>query len=120
MTQSSPAYSKLYTKRVETLRMPIRYQPPELRQFDEKSNPRQHIAYFIESCNNVGTDGDLLVKKFVQSLKGNAFDWYIDLEPELIDGWDEMKKKFLSCFYSTRRTITPRIRGHDTAMPPSP
>ncbi|KAL0427840.1 UNVERIFIED_CONTAM: hypothetical protein Slati_2958800 [Sesamum latifolium] len=31
MTQSSPAYSKPYTKRIDALRMPTRYQPPELR-----------------------------------------------------------------------------------------
>ncbi|KAL0446043.1 UNVERIFIED_CONTAM: hypothetical protein Slati_1732200 [Sesamum latifolium] len=105
-TQSSPTYSKPYTKRVDTLRMPIGYQPPELRQFDGKGNLRQHIAHFIETCNNAGTDGDLLVKQFVRSLKGNAFDWYVDLEPKSIDGWDKMKRKFLSRFCSTRQTVS--------------
>ncbi|KAG5248511.1 DNA-binding protein [Salix suchowensis] len=37
-------------------------------------NPRQHIAHFVETCNNAGTNGDLMVKQFVRSLKGNAFD----------------------------------------------
>ncbi|KAL0439394.1 UNVERIFIED_CONTAM: hypothetical protein Slati_2422400, partial [Sesamum latifolium] len=73
-TQSSPTYSKPYTKRIDSLRMLIGYQPPELRQFDGKSNPRQHIAHFIETCKNAGTDGDLLVKQFVRSLKKNAFN----------------------------------------------
>ncbi|KAK4400709.1 hypothetical protein Sango_1177000 [Sesamum angolense] len=36
----------------------------------------------------------------------NAFDWYVDLEPESIDGWDEMEKKFLSRFYNTCRTTS--------------
>ncbi|KAL0283201.1 UNVERIFIED_CONTAM: hypothetical protein Sangu_2904300 [Sesamum angustifolium] len=86
--------------------MPIGYQPPVLRQFDGKGNPRQHIAHFIETCNNPGTDGDLLVKQFVRSVKGNAFDWYIDLKPESIDEWDEMKKKFLSRFYNTHQMMS--------------
>ncbi|KAL0451914.1 UNVERIFIED_CONTAM: hypothetical protein Slati_1169500 [Sesamum latifolium] len=30
-TQSSPAYSKSYTKRIDALKMPMGYQPPELR-----------------------------------------------------------------------------------------
>ena len=29
----------------------------------------------LETCNNVGIDGDLLVKQFARSLQGNAFDW---------------------------------------------
>ncbi|KAL0445928.1 UNVERIFIED_CONTAM: hypothetical protein Slati_1720700 [Sesamum latifolium] len=105
-TQSSPAYSKSYTKHIDALKMPMGYQLPELRLFDEKGNPRQHIAHFIETCNNAGTDGDLLVKQFFRSLKGDAFDWYVDLEPASIDSWDEIKKKFLSRFDSTRRTVS--------------
>ncbi|KAG5225543.1 DNA-binding protein [Salix suchowensis] len=42
-------------------------------------NPRQHIAHFVETCNNAGTNGDLMVKQFVRSLKGNAFDCMIEL-----------------------------------------
>ncbi|KAL0296184.1 UNVERIFIED_CONTAM: hypothetical protein Sradi_6670500 [Sesamum radiatum] len=104
-TQRSPTYSKPYITRVDTLRMPIGYQSPELRQFDGKGNPRQNVVHFIEICNNAGTDGDLLVKQFIRSLKGNAFDWYIDMKPESINGWDKMKK-FLTRFYNTHRTVS--------------
>ena len=55
------------------MRMPNGYQTP-------KGNPKQHIAHFVETCENAGTQRDLLVKKFLRSLKGNAFDWYTDLE----------------------------------------
>ncbi|KAL0433516.1 UNVERIFIED_CONTAM: hypothetical protein Slati_2685900 [Sesamum latifolium] len=60
--QNSPAYSKPYSKWIDALRMPIGYQPPKLQQFDGKGNPKQHIAHFIETCNNVDTDDVLLVK----------------------------------------------------------
>ncbi|KAL0361086.1 UNVERIFIED_CONTAM: hypothetical protein Sradi_3793100 [Sesamum radiatum] len=86
--------------------MPMGYQPPKLQQFDGKGNPKQHITHFIETCNNPGTDGDHLVKQFVRSLKGNAFDWYVDLEPKSIDSWDEMERQFLNYFYSTPRTVS--------------
>ncbi|KAL0420665.1 UNVERIFIED_CONTAM: hypothetical protein Slati_3089400 [Sesamum latifolium] len=104
--QSWPAYSTPYSKRIDALRMPTSYQPPKLQEFDGKGNSKQHIAHFIETCNNAGTDGDLLVKQFIRSLKGNAFDWYVDLEPESIDSWDEMEREFLNRFYSTRRTVS--------------
>ena len=53
--------------------MPNGYQLPKFLQFDGKENPKQHIAYFVETCENVGIQGGLLVKQFVRSLKGNAF-----------------------------------------------
>ncbi|KAK2978404.1 hypothetical protein RJ640_027467 [Escallonia rubra] len=99
-------YSKPYTKRIDNMRMPTGYQPPKFQQFDGKGNPKQHVAHFVETCNNAGTEGDLLVKQFVRSLKGNAFDWYTDIEPESIDCWETMEREFLNRFYSTRRSVS--------------
>ena len=101
-SQSMLMYSKPYTKRINNLRMPIGYQPPKFQSFDWKGNPKQHVAHFVETCNNAGIYGDLLVKHFVRSLRGNVFYWYIDLTPECIDSWDQMEREFLNRFYSTR------------------
>ena len=86
--------------------MSVGYQPPKFQSFDGKGNTKQHVAHFVETCNNAGTDGDLLVKQSIRSLRGNAFDWYIDLALECIDSWDQMKHEFLNRFYSTQRTIS--------------
>ena len=99
-------YSKPYTKRIDNLCMPMGYQPPKFQSFDGKENIKQHVAHFVETCNDAGIDGDLLVKQFVRSLRGNAFNWYIDLVPECIDSWDHMEREFLNRFYSTRRTVS--------------
>ncbi|KAL0445320.1 UNVERIFIED_CONTAM: hypothetical protein Slati_2254700 [Sesamum latifolium] len=105
-SKSSLTYSKPYTPRIDSLKMPIGYQPPKFQQFDGKGNPKQHVAHFVETCNNAGTYGDHLVKQFVRSLKGNAFDWYTDLEAGSIDGWEQLEQEFLNRFYSTRRTVS--------------
>ena len=86
--------------------MLIGYQPPKLQQFYGRGNPRQHIAHFVETCRSVGTHYDLLIKKFVCSLKENTFDWYMDLEPESIDRQEQLENKFLNHFYKTRRTVS--------------
>ena len=99
-------YSKPYTKRIDILQMPASYQPPKFQQFNGKGNLKQHIAHFIEICNNSGTDGDLLTKQFVRTLRGNAFDWYTNLEPESIDSWEQMEREFLNRFYNTRCTVS--------------
>ena len=101
-SQSTLMYSKPYTKSIDNLCMPVGYQPPKFQSFDEKGNPKQHVAHSVETCNNAGTDGDLLVKQFVCSLRVNAFDWYIDLAPEYIDSWNQIEREFLNRFYNTR------------------
>ena len=76
--------------------MPNGYQPPKFLQFDGKGNPKQHVAHFVETCENAGTQEDLFVKQIVISLKGNAFDWYTDLEPKSIDSWKQLEREFLN------------------------
>ena len=46
------------------------------------------------------------MKQFVRSLKGNAFDWYTDLEHKSINSWEQLEREFLDRFYSTRRTVS--------------
>ncbi|TYK09751.1 ty3-gypsy retrotransposon protein [Cucumis melo var. makuwa] len=104
--QTTFMYSKPYTKRIDNLRMPLGYQPPKFQQFDGKGNPKQHIAHFVETCRNAGSRGDQLVRQFVRSLKGNAFEWYTNLEQEVIDTWEQLEKEFLDRFYSIRRTVS--------------
>ncbi|KAA0048158.1 Retrotransposon gag protein [Cucumis melo var. makuwa] len=72
--------------------MPNGYQPPKFQQFDGKGNPK-HVAHFIETCEIAGTRGDLLVKQFIRTLKGNFFKWYTDLELESIDSWKQLERK---------------------------
>ena len=103
---SSLTYSKPYTKRIDNIRMPNWYQTPKFLHFNGKGNPKQHIAHFVETCENARTQEGLLVKQFVCSLKGNAFDWYTDLEPESIDSWEQLERVFLDRFYSIRRTVS--------------
>ncbi|KAA0057875.1 retrotransposon gag protein [Cucumis melo var. makuwa] len=105
-SQTSFMYSKPYTKRIHNLRMPLGYQPQKFQQFDGKGNPKQHIAHFVETCKNAGSRGDQLVRQFVRSLKGNAFEWYTDLEPEVIDSWEQLEIEFLNRFYNTRRVVS--------------
>ena len=105
-TKSSHMYAKPYNARIDNFKMPAGYQPPKFQQFEGKGNPKQYVAHFVETYNNAGTYGDYLIKQFVLSLKGNAFDWYTDLEPNSIDSWEQLEHQFLNCFYSTRRTVS--------------
>ena len=52
---SSLTYLKLYMNRIDNMRMPNGYQPPKFLQFNGKHNPKQHVAHFVEICENAGT-----------------------------------------------------------------
>ena len=58
------------------------------------------------SLRHAGTDGDIIVKQFIRTLKGIAFDWYTDLKPKSIDSWEQMKQEFLNRFYSTQCIVS--------------
>ncbi|KAA0057247.1 ty3-gypsy retrotransposon protein [Cucumis melo var. makuwa] len=103
--KTSFMYFKLYTKRINDLQMSVGYQPPKFQQFDEKRNPKQHIAHFVETCKNAGSREYQLVRQFDRSLKGNAFEWYTDLEPKVIDSLEQLETEFLNRFYNTRRVV---------------
>ncbi|TYK22415.1 ty3-gypsy retrotransposon protein [Cucumis melo var. makuwa] len=85
--------------------MSLGYQPLKFQQFDGRGNSKQHITHFVETCENAGSSGDQLVKQLIQSLKGNAFEWYTDLEPEVINMWEQLEKEFLNHLYSTICTV---------------
>ncbi|KAM1120855.1 hypothetical protein ACFX19_002649 [Malus domestica] len=55
-SHTSMLYSKPYSKKIDALKMPMSYQPPKFMQFDRKGNPKQHVAYFVETCNNAGME----------------------------------------------------------------
>ncbi|GKV04930.1 hypothetical protein SLEP1_g17015 [Rubroshorea leprosula] len=76
-SQSSLMYAKPYTRRIDNLSLPDGYQPPKFQKFNRKGNPRQHVAHFVETCNNAGTYGDLM-----------------------------LEREFLTRFYNTKRTVS--------------
>ena len=82
------------------------YQPRKFQLFNRKGNSKQHVTHIVETCNNAGTNGHLLVKQFVHSLQRNTFDWYIDLAPEYIDSWDQMEREFLKRFYNIQKIVS--------------
>ncbi|KAA0058183.1 ty3-gypsy retrotransposon protein [Cucumis melo var. makuwa] len=74
--QTSFMYSKPYTKRINDLRMPVGI----------KRRPTSQIVR--SKC------------------KRNAFEWYTDLEPKVIDSWEQLKIEFLISFYTTRHVVS--------------
>ncbi|KAL2532196.1 Uncharacterized protein Adt_05547 [Abeliophyllum distichum] len=59
---SSLVYAIPYNCQIEEMMMLPGYQPTKFQCFDRKENPKQRVAHFIETCNNVGTYNDTIMK----------------------------------------------------------
>ena len=100
-------YRKPYPTHYDTVPFPRGYQKPSFDKFDGLSgSPQEHLAHFYSACGETSQSDPLLVRQFVQSLKGSAFTWYTQLEPGSILTWDDMQRAFLAQFVSSKKKVT--------------
>ncbi|KAI5339500.1 hypothetical protein L3X38_018772 [Prunus dulcis] len=84
-------YRKPFLSHYDAIPFPKGYQRPIFDKFDGiSSSPHEHLAHFYSTCGETSQSDALLVRQFVQSLKGSAFTWYTQLPPGSILTWDDM------------------------------
>ncbi|XP_061999350.1 uncharacterized protein LOC133716689 [Rosa rugosa] len=109
-TSSNPQFSgylKPYPAHYDALPFPKGYQKPTFDKFDGvDGSPHEHLAHFFSACGETSQLDALLVRQFVQSLKGAAFTWYSQLQPGSILTWDDMQRAFLAQFVSSKNKVS--------------
>ncbi|KAL0297671.1 UNVERIFIED_CONTAM: hypothetical protein Sradi_6819200 [Sesamum radiatum] len=101
-SRSSFTYSKPYTPRIDSLKMSMGYQPPKFQQFDGKDNPKQHVAHFVETCNNAGTYArtrisQSLLQHTVDCQHGRAYKYRQWKEEPVINYINRWRNLILNC-----------------------
>lgn len=100
-------YQKPYPAQYDTVPFPIGYQKPKFEMFDGiHGSPQEHLAHFYSMCGESAQLDSLLLRQFVQSLKGAEFTWYMSLRPGSIQTWDDMQKAFLAQFVSSKKNVS--------------
>ena len=56
----------------------------------------------------------------MRSLKGNAFDWYTDLELKYINSWDQLEREFLLRLRHTLSILHIEEKSIDYYVPTEP
>ena len=69
-------------------------------------SPQEHLAHFYSACGEFVLSDALLIRQFVQSLKGSAFTWYTQLQPGSIHTWDDLQRAFLAQFVSSKKKVS--------------
>jgi len=68
-----------YPAEWDLLPYPPKFKALTLQAFDDEGSPNQHIYYFKSQTGNVVSNGAILVHLFIGTLKGIAFDWFMNL-----------------------------------------
>ena len=76
-----------------------KFKPPMFHTYDDKRSSNQHIYYFRSQIGNVIDNDAIMVKLFIDTLKGVAFDWFRSFPNSSINSWVDLKTQFLSRFY---------------------
>jgi len=109
LSQSQPiiGYQKPYPSHFDAVPYPPGYSKPSFDKFDGMhGSPHEHLAHFYSACGETASSDALLIRQFVQSLKGSAFTWYTQLQPNSIDSWGELQRAFLAQFVNTKAKIS--------------
>ena len=115
-------YQRPYHAHYDAMPYPKGYQKPSFEKFDGvNGTPHEHLTHFYSACGETSQSDALLIRQFVQSLKGPAFTWYTQLPPSSIHTWDDMHKSFLAHFVSSERKISimdlaNAIQRHDESV----
>ncbi|TKC11878.1 hypothetical protein, partial [Robertmurraya kyonggiensis] len=85
---------------------PKGFVPPSFAQFDGTGNPRQHLAQYRALCCNISNNNALLLRLFVTSLSGFAFEWYTNLPNGSFKTFKELEEVFVKRFVGVQKKIT--------------
>jgi len=73
-------YRNPYPSRYNSIPFPKGYQEPNFEKFVKiNGSSHEHLAHFYSACGEIALNDALLIRQFVQSLKGAAFTWYTQL-----------------------------------------
>ena len=73
-------YRNPYPTHYDSVPFPKGYQKPNFEKFDGiNGSPHEHLAHFYLACGETALNDALLIRQFVQSLKGATFTWYTQL-----------------------------------------
>ena len=95
-----------YLLKWDSVPYPLKFKPPTLHTYDDKSSPNQHIYYFRSQTGNVIDNDAIIARLFIGTLKGVAFDWFRSLPPDFINSWINLETWFLSRFDEDDTEVT--------------
>ena len=69
------------------MQLPLDFKTSKFSKYDGTGNPKMHLKLFANKLGKPVDDENLSIHLFLESLEGDALDWYSNLKPEEMRTW---------------------------------
>ena len=115
-------YQKPYPPEFDFVSYPAGWRVPEFIKFngDDTHTTWEHVSQYILQLAEAGFNDALCVRLFSLSLTRTTFTWFSSLDPNSIQNWNQLERKFHEHFFSGENEaklsdFTSVRRGQDEA-----
>ncbi|XP_071926146.1 uncharacterized protein [Coffea arabica] len=77
------------------VQLPVGFKTPKFNKYDGTGNPKTHLRLFANKLGRPVDDENLPLRLFLESLEGDALDWYSNLKPEEVKNWFDLSNAFI-------------------------
>ena len=105
------------------IEVPAGYKEPEfVRKYDGTGCPRAHLKYYLRKMAHYSDYVPLLMNTFQESLSGAALAWFIELDMEEYDSWEDLAEEFLHQYKfntataPTREDLLRTLKGRNESI----
>nr|XP_027109278.1 uncharacterized protein LOC113729153 [Coffea arabica]XP_027109284.1 uncharacterized protein LOC113729158 [Coffea arabica] len=77
------------------MQLPLGFKTPKFSKYDGTGNPKMHLRLFPNKLGKPVDSENLPIRLFLESLEGDALDWYSNLKPKEIRTWLDLSIAFL-------------------------
>ena len=99
-------YRNPYPSHYDSIPFSKGYQKSNFEKFNRiNRSTYEHLAHFYLACGETALNDTLLIRQFIQSLKGATFTWYTLLQPGSLHTWDDLQRAVLAQFVSLKHKV---------------
>ncbi|XP_027169533.1 uncharacterized protein LOC113769267 [Coffea eugenioides] len=77
------------------MQLPVGFKAPKFSKYDGTCNPKTHLRMFANKLGKPVDDENLPIHLFLESLEGDALDWYSNLKPDAMRTWMDLSTAFV-------------------------
>ena len=93
---------RTFTPELSSVTWPGKFKPDLPPCYDGTPDPAEFLQLYELSIEAANGDEKVMANWFPMALKDGARSWLLNLPPNLISSWDEMRDRFVANFQGTR------------------
>ncbi|XP_071912359.1 uncharacterized protein [Coffea arabica] len=101
------------------IQLPLGFKTPKFSKYDGIGNPKTHLKMFTNKLGKPVDDENLPMRLFLESLEGDALDWYSNLKSEEVKTWLDLSTAFVKQYEFNCELAPTRTTLEGTKRKPS-